>query len=227
MLFSDARKNSDGANIAFIIDSSESIGIISFMDSKSFVKEVMIKLAGNSRHLEIAVMLYSTTVSVKLDFSQKYNLMDFIVTIDHLRWESGYARTDIALKMSSEYIFTNDTLSRRLNVPMIAILMTDGKTTKNVQDFVPLSNASEPLKQKGVRIFVVGITSGADEQELLEITERESDLILAYDSIITYGFYTLRDTVDNVVNKVLSAIGKNLDPLDTNIIDFDRYTTRI
>ena len=181
----------------------------------TFVKEVMTSVVGNSSKFEAAVVLYSTRASVKLDFSKKFNLQHFLSAIDNLPFERGYTRTDKALIISSEYIFTNDTLSRRKNVPMIAILITDGQTTKSYPDVVPVSNASEPLKQKGVRIFAVGIGLHVNQQELLDITERKDDLIY------TYSFSSLLDIVDDLVNKVLSAIGKNSNPLSFNRITFD------
>ena len=202
LLFSDAKKHSDGANIAFIIDSSGSWGKTNYGRLKTFVKEVMTSVVGNVSQLEVAVVLYSYYVSAKLDFSQKFKLQSFLSIIDNLPWKKSVTRTDKALIFSSEYIFTNDTLSRRQNVPMIAILITDGKTTV-FPDVVPVSNASEPLKQKSVRIFAVGIGGGVDPLELFEITERKNDVILAY------SFLPIVDIADNLVNKVLSAIGKN------------------
>ncbi len=221
LLFSDAIKHSDGANIAFIINSSASVGRTRYEIIKTFVKEFMTKLVGNSSQFEAAVVLFSREASVKLDFSQKFTLQLFHSTIDNLPWEAGLTRTDKALKIASDYIFTNDTLSRRQNVPMIAILITEGETTvlDILPDIVPLSNASEPLKQKGVRIFAVGVGKYVDLQELLEITERKNDVI------IEYSFFTLLDIVDNLVNRVLSAIGKISNPLDINNITFDFCTT--
>ncbi len=95
---------------------------------------------------------------------------------------------------------------------MIAIVITDGEGSP------PVIDTSKSLKQKGVRIFVVGITheySEADKmlKHSLWITERKNDVIL------TLSFFSLLHVVDKVVNKVLSAIG--------NIITFDFCTTRL
>ncbi|KAL9972481.1 hypothetical protein ACROYT_G018792 [Oculina patagonica] len=207
--YSDARKHSDGANIAFLIDSSGSMGKTNYKRLKTFVKEFMTKLVENSSQFEAAVVLYSTRASVKLNFSQKFTLQLFHSTINNLPWERGYTRTDKALNVASDYIFTNDTLSRRQNVPMIAILITDGKATDKFPDFVSAGNASEPLKQKGVRIFAFGVGNNIDLQELFEITERINDVFRVF------SFFTLLEIVDTLVSKVLSAIGKNSNPLDT------------
>ncbi|KAJ7350184.1 hypothetical protein OS493_037878 [Desmophyllum pertusum] len=169
----DISQNSDGADIAFMMDSSGSIGRSNYLKLKAFVKAVMMELVKNSTKLNAAVVLYSTRASVQLDFSHKFNLQSFISTIDNLPYKRGFTRIDLALKITSEYIFTNHSAYHRHNVPHIAILITDGETTRGKADFVPLSNASEPLKQKGVRIFAVGVGKSIDKQELLDITERK------------------------------------------------------
>ena len=203
-MFSDASQYSDGADIAFIIDSSGSISRRNYLREKAFVKAVMMELVKNSIKLNAAVVLYSTRASVKLDFSQKFNLQRFISTIDNLPHERGVTRTDTALIITSEYIFTNHTVNQRHNAPKIAILITDGKAGPRKPDFLPVSNASEPLKQKGVRILAVGIGKRIDKQELLEITERKTDLI------ISKHFSHLSDLVDDMVANIWMAIGKKL-----------------
>ena len=162
----------------------------------------MMKLVGDSNQFEAAIVLYSTGANVEMNFSTKFNLQHFYSTIDNLPHHRGLTRIDKALITASKYIFTNNTFSRRLNVPMIAILTTDGRTAHGYPDFVPVSNASQPLKQRGVRIFTVGIGKSVSIQELVEITERSNDVFFAE------SFYTLLNTVDNLVSHVLSAIGK-------------------
>ncbi|KAJ7385109.1 hypothetical protein OS493_017477 [Desmophyllum pertusum] len=199
----DVRQDSEGADIAFIIDSSGSILAEEYVQLKTFVKAVMMELVKNSTKLNAAVVLYSTGASVKLNFSQKFNLQRFISTIDKLPHELGISRTDKALIVTSEYIFTNHTVYHRHNVPKIAILITDGQTTgiDLVPDVVNVSIASAPLKKKGVRTFAVGIGGWIDKQELLEITERKSDLF------VLNGFSQLSDAVDALATKIRMAFG--------------------
>ena len=99
--------------------------------------------------------------------------------------------------MTSKSVFTT---ARQQN-SKVAILITDGKNSE-APDSVPVGIASQPLKQKGVRIFVVGVGNSVEKEELLNITERKEDLILPYSG------YQLSDYVDDLVTKVLLAIGK-------------------
>ena len=167
------------------------------MKQLEFVKDTMSKLANNSTKLNAAIVLYSTSASVELNFSQKFSLQNFIYAEDGLPFESGSTRIDKALYVTSEQVFTT---SRQQN-SKIAILITDGRNTIG-PNTVLLGIASQPLKQKGVRIFVVGVGANLDKEELLNITERKEDLILPYSA------YQLSDYVDDLVTKVLLAIGK-------------------
>lgn len=198
--FSESSLNNDGADIAFLIDSSGSLTPFNYQNEKSFVKEVMKELAKSSSQFNAAVLAFSSDVFAVLDFSQKFNLKLFNDIVDDLPHLQQFTRMDKALIYTSDYIFTALTGSRP-EVSKIVVLITDGANSK-FPGFVPLRNASEPLKQKGVRIFVVGDIRGVDIQELLEITEREDDLILVK------GFPLLSEFAGVLVDKVTSAIGK-------------------
>lgn len=200
--FVDARQHSHGANIAFIIDSSETLSKGRLINE--FVVRFFTTLIRNSdvENFEAAILFYSTQASVRLNFNDKLSVQRFIFTINSLRHVRSSRRIDKALQFASRYIFTWSTLSRRQNIPNIALLITDGQTSSSHPDFVPMSEASKPLKRKGVRIFVVGIGLGVNQQQLFYITERSNDLVILYSWSHHYSVLGV------LVRKVLSAIGK-------------------
>ena len=156
----------------------------------------MAELASDCTKFNAAVVSFSTSASVWLDFSEIFNLQRFLFAMDELRHElGGRTRIDKALIVTSERLFT----SSRQQVSKIAILITDGQNTIE-PDTVPLYEASQSLKYKGVRIFVIGVGYNVYVPELLEITERPENLIL------TTQFSELR--VDDVVTKIRLAIGR-------------------
>ena len=160
----------------------------------------MYKLGNKCTQVNAAVVLFSTRASVQLHFSKKFKLELFNSVIDRLFHERGITRIDKALLLTASSVFTALAGSRP-RVPKISILITDGKNSPS-PDNVPLSNASEPLRQKGVRIFAVGIGKHVDLQELLEITERKEDVFLVT------SFFSLLGEVDRLVTNIWWAIGK-------------------
>lgn len=199
-MFSGSGPCGEGAEIAFLVDSSGSIARKYYKMEKTFVKKIVYKLGNKCAQLNAAVVLFSISASVKLTFSKKFNLDYFNSVIDSLVHERGVTRIDKALLLTASSVFTALAGSRP-RVPKIAILITDGKNTAS-PDTVPLSIASEPLKQKGVRIFAVGIGKAVALQELLEITGRKEDVFLVN------SFSSLLGEVDRLVTNIWWAIGK-------------------
>ena len=61
----------------------------------------------------------------------------------------------------------------------IAILFTDGEqTTENVDDLIPLRQAANALKRRGIVVFAVGIGESVKRQQLLEITGSRDKVIM-------------------------------------------------
>ena len=198
-----------------MLDSSGSIGRRNFLKQNTFVKEIMYKLGNKCTQLNAAVVLYDHVAYLELTFSKKFNLDYFNSVIDNLPLKRGFTGIDKALLLTASSVFTALAGSRP-RVPKIAFLTTDSRNTP-LPDTVPLRIASEPLKQKGVRIFAVGIGKGVNLQELLEITERKEDVFLVN------SFSSLLGEVDSFVTNILWAIGKyqifvflNLHFLDLN-----------
>lgn len=200
-MFSGSSPCGEGAEIAFLVDSSRSIALKYYKMEKTIVKEIVYKLGNKCAQLNAAVVLFSISASVQLTFSREFNLDYFNSVIDSLVHERGLGtRIDKALLLTASSVFTALEGSRP-RVPKIAILITDGKNTAS-PDTVPLSNASEPLKQKDVRIFAVGIGKAVALQELLEITGRKEDVFLVN------SFSSLLGEVDRLVTNIWWAIGK-------------------
>ena len=197
----EPRSCSDGGDIAFILDSSGSLGPRLYQKQKEFVKDVMKKLMNKCKQLNAGVVIFSTEAFVKQYFYQKFSLEKFNSVIDSLPFLRGFTRIDKGLLLAGNRIFST-VAGLRLHVSKVAILTTDGKQTKG-PDTVSLYEASEPLKRKGVRVLAVGIGSYIDVHELTEVTERNEDVFLVKRFSLLFGL------VDKLVGNIVSAIGKH------------------
>ncbi len=201
--FAVASDCSDGADVAFMVDNAD-ISPFKFRLQKDFIKEVMVKLWKKTSQFNAAIVLYNHEATVELNFAQKFEMNYFRNVLDNLRsqdhCEASLTRIDQALQATSEHVYASHGGSR-LNTPKIAVLLTHSSSPFALE-ILPPRNASESLKQKGVRLLIVGIAAEAYQQELHNITEDKDDLI------VVKRFSTLPEMEDVLVDKICSAIGK-------------------
>ena len=187
-------------DVAFILDSSGSIGRTNYLKQKEFVKQVARSFGVAPGQSQAAMVLYSSTASVQARFGQYPTAEEFAKAVDALPYERGRTRIDMALDLASTDIFP----AARPGVPKIAILITDGKQTqaKDAKDAKDLKVASDPLRKAGVRVLAVGIGSVVDADELRSITETDEDVVVAAD------FTDLLLKLANLTSRACELAGK-------------------
>ena len=185
-----------GPDIAFILDGSGSIGHF-YWDIQIFVEAVTEKILMKCTKLNAAIVLFGDEATVVRDFSQKFSLSEFLWALHGaVPVPRSRTMTHKGLRVTSEKVFP---FSRK-NASKIAILITDGIQTPPHNPF----QAAQKLKERGVRLFAFGIGGYVDPVELLQLTERVEDLIFAD------GFFNLFSSVNFLVRKVITAVGKTI-----------------
>ena len=198
-IFTDTNPYSDGAHIAFLLDWSMDVHGYVYYEQIRFMRILMPELRRYSTRINAAVVEYSDEATLLLNFTQRFDLDLFLHRIFTSGRSRGRQRIDKVLTFTAEYVFA----STGQGIPKIAILFA---FTGHLQLAFPLANASESLRQKGVRILVVEVNSINSREELLSVTEREDDLVHTtslYRWDIHFSFLT-----DQLITKVLKAIGK-------------------
>ena len=185
-------------DLAFIIDSSGSIGRTNYKKQKNFVKEVAKTFGLSPNGSRAAMVLYSNSASVKARFGQYSDPKEFGGAVDSLPYERGLTRIDKALDLTARDIFAQS----RSGVPKIAMLITDGTQTA-AADAKGLKEASEPLRQAGVRVLAVGVGKGVDREELRLVTESDEDVVLVA------NFINLRLKLSNLISQVCRLAGEH------------------
>ena len=188
-----------------MVDNGDS-SVYKYHLQKEFVKNTMTKLATKSSKLNAAIIIYYQEVTAELNLTQNFDLNHFLHVMENLDNPDpcflALTRIDRALQFTSDIVFGTDGGSR-LNTPKIAVLLTHSAFPFGLKLF-PMRNASESLKQKGIRLLVVGIGLGVEEykQELQNITETSDDLIMvkAFSSLFVFE--------NELVDKICSAIGR-------------------
>ena len=110
------------ADIAFIVDSSGSIGKTNWERTKRFLKRMVSKLDIGPSTTHVAVITYSTNPETVLRFNtlqgDRLNVAEVNNVLDGLRWQKGRTYIDKALDTAALDIFTTRR-GMRSNVPKV------------------------------------------------------------------------------------------------------------
>ncbi|XP_031556556.1 adhesion G-protein coupled receptor D1-like isoform X1 [Actinia tenebrosa] len=175
-------------DVAFLVDSSASIGHHNYEKEKAFVKETA-SLLGIPTHSRGAVIVFGDDAKLSIDFHQAKTRQQFDNLVQNIPYMSRRTRIDKALILAAKEVFPK----ARKHVVKIALVITDGKLTK-MRDTIPLLNVSRPLRENGVRVLVVGIGINVNKNELEEMVEKPEDMFL------TDNFDSLTRRVQEIVN---------------------------
>ena len=108
-------------DIAFIVDSSGSIGRWNWERMKRFVKSIVSQLDVSSSTTRIAVIAYSTDPEVVMLF-RNFQGTDMVNrVVDNMRWQRGLTYTDKALLLADRSLFQTSN-GMRLYVPKVKVL---------------------------------------------------------------------------------------------------------
>ncbi|XP_052081658.1 collagen alpha-4(VI) chain-like isoform X13 [Mytilus californianus] len=150
------------ADIFFIADSSTSIGITAFNDLKRFAKSVVNRFTIGPDHIKIGLITFSEDAEIQFTLNTYRRKSDVINAVLNIPYITGITNTHKALQLLDKYGFTRASGGRGNTVPKIAIVVTDGASTK------PLRTKMQAIKAKnqGIIMFAIGVGPYIDQQEL-------------------------------------------------------------
>ena len=168
----------------FAVHSSRSLTPSNYRKEKELVKRVAATLNIAPGRSRIALILYSNFATAAIRLDEGITLASFDNLVDGLPHERGVTRIDRALKLAQSIFDSNDVTRR--GIPKIFILLTDGKQTVT-PDAMTLDEAARPLHETDVTIFVVGMGSNVDVEELQAVTLDKEDVFLAptFDNLLS------------------------------------------
>ena len=107
-------------DIAFVVDSSGSIGRTNWERTKRFLKSLVSKLDVSASATRIAAVSYSTNPEVVMRFSNFQGTDQVNQVIDGMRWQRGFTYTDRALLLADRDLFKTSNGMRGPNVPKVS-----------------------------------------------------------------------------------------------------------
>ena len=132
-----------------------------------------------------AVVVYSTSASTEIQFTEHSSPDSFARAVQRLRHQRGFTRIDLALLRAYFDLFSRRGTARGFLVPKIAFLLTDGEQTP-APGAMRLDRAAGLLKGAGVRLIAIGVGRRVNEEELKMIASSDEDVIITddFDSLL-------------------------------------------
>lgn len=140
------------ADIAFVFDTSSSVGINAFNQMKSFVENLIRDLEADKCDHHIAVMKYSSRSIVEFSLNRYNNPESMIRAINGMSYTRGHANMANAMKALRQRIF-NGQNGDRPTVKNIAYLLTDGQV--DIAKEETLSQAELTISS-GIHVVPIG-----------------------------------------------------------------------
>ena len=159
-------------DIGFIIDGSGSIRDANPADGSfdnwnlllQFVANVIDRLPRSGTR--VGAVLFSNVGELLFPLNRYNNLQDARDAILRTRYPGANTNTSGGLYIARTQLF-NPRNGDRPNVPNLAIVITDGKSTFDNDRTVPFA---EDLRRDGAQVISIGITNSVDEDELRAIS---------------------------------------------------------
>ncbi|KAM9309642.1 collagen alpha-6(VI) chain isoform 2-T6 [Pholidichthys leucotaenia] len=154
-------KQTDEADIYFLIDHSGSIYPSDFYDMKKFIIEFISTFRIGPQHVRMGVAKYADSPNLEFDLSAHSNAVTLEKAVEGIKQIGGGTETGRALEFMSP-LFDQAMATRGHKVPEYLVVITDGKSSDEVKA------PAEKLRSQGIILYAIGVKN-ADETELKEI----------------------------------------------------------
>ena len=157
-------------DLAFVFDSSDTIGVGALEKAKMLVKKMVKGLELGADESRVALVVFADKVEVKARFSENLSVKQFQDMVQNMKSIGSRTRIDKAL-VETKQVFKEG----RDDVYKIAVVLTDGIQSED-HDTKSLLSTSEPLRRAGVRVIAVAIGTRASKGRLRLMTDSMDDV---------------------------------------------------
>ena len=178
------------------MDGSESLSRKGFDKIKDFVKVMLDNYTVSESETHVGIIEFSDKANVILQLNKLFEPTSIKHQVQRIIPSGGKETvTDEALRKSADEVFDVKS-GGRPGASKVLIIVTDGKSTGKE----PPKRAVKPVKEKGVRVYVVNIGEDTDKDELKDIVPTEKNI------------YPVKypDNVPSVAPKLVEDINKDI-----------------
>ena len=123
-------------DVGLILDGSGSVGSANFKKATGFLADLVGNLAVSPQGTHVGVIVYNSkaTLNFNLAKSEYHALAKLQAAIRALSYPGGGTRTDLALEMAANQIFSSAG-GDRSDAANVLVVLTDGKTSSNSKKY--------------------------------------------------------------------------------------------
>lgn len=159
---SPACAQKDEADFFFLMDNSGSIQNQDFKDMKKFIIEFLHNFRIGPKFNRMGLVKYADSPVLQFDLNTHSNAQEIEEAVEKIVHEGGGTNTGKALSFMKKQL-KKAKESRRLEVPVYLIVITDGKSADKVKA------PAEDLRAQGFITYAIGVKN-ANQTELLDIS---------------------------------------------------------
>ncbi|XP_022806051.1 uncharacterized protein LOC111343164 [Stylophora pistillata] len=161
------------ADVAFLLGSSPRTTPQTWNAFQTFAKTVVDVLGASPDGIHYSAIAFNSEPRVTFRFNTiqrpQYTRDNVKRLIDDMRYTRGNTRIDKAMALANTVLFTSQSGMRR-DVPRMIIVLVDGPQDRDVISYTPLIRASQPLRDRDIFIYAVGVRPYSPEKELKDLT---------------------------------------------------------
>ena len=163
-------------DVGFVLDSSHSARF-DYQKEKDFIKTLTASFKIQDDGPVAGVVTFSdrAELSIKLNDFNNRDLSGFNKAVDDIPLMSKTTRTDKALRLAKNELFTTANGARE-GVPKVLIVVIDGSQTRDPSAEDPYQIADE-LRADGVKVLVVGISEEVSRSEMVRLAGNNEELV--------------------------------------------------
>ena len=156
----------------FALDGSQSVGEKGFKNIKDLVITILDKYNISQSETHVGVIEFSNQANVILPLNKLFESTSIKDQVKRIVPSGGKETvTDEVLRKSADEVFDVKS-GGRPGALKVLVIITDGKSTGEE----PPKRAVKPVKEKGVRVYVVNIGEDTDKDELKDIVPTEKNI---------------------------------------------------
>ena len=165
---------SNELDLLFAIDGSRMVNLSTYEKMKKFVKGASNMYNISSLKTRVGILSFggdTNNIALPLKDGISKPLVD--QTVDSLKRSGGPRHMNKAIRFVADRMFTTEN-DGRPNAGKVLVLLTTGRNSPEGKEDLP--KAARKLKENGVDVFVIGLGTNVDDDELNAIASEKDDI---------------------------------------------------
>ena len=152
----------DSADLAFIIDTSESSEDRHWRTAVNFTQQALALLPVGRYNVRVAAIAFSNKAYIQFGFNDSFSKIDLEQALDNITYHDQRSNVSGAIRLARQELFQS-TYGSRDDIRNIAVVVSDGGSDLDTHLLV---QEAYQAHTGGIQIYAVGVGKRVNKQEL-------------------------------------------------------------